>query len=87
MKIKDIVNIINLNQNFSEQIVKYHENLSKLNYLDVNGEFTEFAKKYMDTGGIVEPALIDYDKKIISYNKPRLDKVLKEYKEWLETEI
>lgn len=87
MKIKDIVEIINKNQSFCNEIGKYHDNLSKLNYLDMNGEFTEFVKDYMDNGGIIEPALIDYDKKIINYNKPKLDKVIDEYKEWLETEI
>ena len=85
MKIKDLVEIINKNQEFTTKIVKCKQNLSNLNYLQPNGELIPFVKEQVDKGAKLEPALLDYDKKIIKYNK--LDKVIEEYKQWLESEI
>ena len=86
MKIKELVDIINKNQEFTSKIVRCKQNLSNLNYLQPNGELIPFVKKQVEENGVkLEEALLDYDRKIIKYNK--LDQVIEEYKQWLESEI
>ena len=68
MKIKDFVEIINKNIEFTTKIVKYQDNLSRLNYLQPNGELIPWVKEQVDKGVKLEPALLDYDKKIIKFN-------------------
>lgn len=82
MKIKQIIDIINKNQEFCEIIAKYHHNISNLNILNQYGEIPEYAKQED-----INKELLDYDRKIYNLNKPKLDEVITEYKQWLETEI
>jgi hypothetical protein len=85
MKIKELVEIINKNQEFTSKIVKCKQNLDNLNYLQPNGELIPFVKEQVEKGVKLEEALLDYDRKIIKYNN--LDAIIKEYKDWLEQEI
>ena len=99
MKIKDIVEIINKNIELTNKIVEYKKNLSTLQYLDINGNVKEDFKKVMvtDTNSLYEVlnskeaqekfSLLKNEKTIIKVNKPKLDKAIEEYKNWLETEI
>lgn len=92
MKVKDIVEIINKNTEFTSNIVKYKQNLDNLQFLDMSGELAEPLKKQGYSLQVLEEdiktkALIDYDKKVIKYNKPKLDEAIKQYKQWLESEI
>ena len=99
MKIKDIVEIINKNIELTNKIVEYKKNLSTLQYLDINGNVKEELKKVMvtDTNSLYEVlnskeaqekfSLLKNEKTIIKVNKPKLDKAIEEYKNWLETEI
>ena len=87
MKIKDIVEIINKNQELTEKIVRYKQNLANLNYLQPDGELIPFVKAQVDKGITLDEALLDYDKKVIKYHKPRLEEAIEEYKNWLESEI
>ena len=82
MKIKQIIEIINKNQEFCETIAKYYDNISNLNILDKYGNIPKFAK---EEG--INKQLLDYDRKIYNLNKPKLDETIAKYKQWLETEI
>lgn len=91
MKIKDIVNIIQKNNELTQEIVKYRHKLNNLNLLDITGNLNDFVAKQqtleeLETNPLTKP-LLDNDRKIIKYNKPKLEEAIKEYKDWLEQEI
>lgn len=91
MKIKDIVAIIQKNNDLTQEIVNYRHKLNNLNFLDINGNLIDFVAKQqtleeLETNPLTKP-LLDNDRKIIKYNKPKLEQAIKEYKDWLEQEI
>lgn len=91
IKIKDIVNIIQKNDELTQEIVRYRHKLNSLNFLDINGNLIEFVAKQktleeLEANTLTKP-LLDNDRKIIKYNKPKLEQAIKEYKDWLEQEI
>lgn len=91
MKIKDIVNIIQKNNELTQEIVKYRHKLNNLNLLDITGNLNDFVAKQqtleeLETNPLTK-SLLDNDRKIIKYNKPKLEEAIKEYKDWLEQEI
>lgn len=87
MKIKDVVDILNKNTEYCEKIVALNNKIKNLNYLDCNGKLFPFVEQQVNLGTSLDTALLDYDKKVLKYNKPKLDEVITEYKNWLEQEI
>ena len=87
MKVRQIIDIMIKNNEFGEKIRFHYDRLSTLNYLKMDGKLMDFVKKQVDRGEKLQPALLDYDNKILAKHKPLLDEVIKEYTEWLETEI
>lgn len=99
MKVKDIVEIINKNAELTNKIVEYNKNLSTLQYLDMNGNVKEELKNVIVTGNkslydVVNSeenqekfSLLRNERTIIKVNKPKLEETIKQYKQWLESEI
>lgn len=85
MKIKDFIDIIVKNEDYASKIIKQQNNLRSLNYLTPDGSLKDSIKEQVDKGFELNPALLDYDKKILKFNN--LKELITEYKEWLETEL
>lgn len=87
MKVKDIIEIIEKHKEFKDQITFYRNKLKNLNYLDENGEFTEFGKLRYDESSDMCKHFMEMDKNAIRLFKPKLDSVIQAYNEWLESDV